>query len=427
MPSAAPAILALDVGVGTIRAATLAADGQATILANRDGDLATPALFYLESAGRLLGGRAALNATRADPQHSIQFSLANKAPVQVGATNLTQAEALALLLRRVVRDSGNTQHTPDVVLTWSATGHSAWQTLVLEAAALARLRVRLVVPSVIAAATWLWLNHEPRGYNLLAYDLGAETCHIALVGIYAQHVESLVASESTALGGRVLDEALATLLTNEFAAAHPTTPHPLSDPLTKYELTRAAEALRHQLGSLQTVHYNVQHHGRQQRVQLPRQRVAGNFESQIERSISLLRQVLNEAQQLRYAAPTQLLLLGGASRTAVVKRRVSEALNLPMLAHDPEQIAARGAAVIAGLVQARDALRSDLAARGERLDLASDHLLAEASQAVASLTHLPPQLIKAAFTLRFDTLPVALIDPDQRAHQARILDRYEVL
>jgi molecular chaperone DnaK len=258
------------------------------------------------------------------------------------------AEILRALKRRAEAALG--EPVERVVVTVPAYFNDAQRQATKDAGRLAGLEVVRLVNEPTAASLAYGLEQLTDGY-VAVYDFGGGTFDISILNIKGGVFEVIATNGDTHLGGDDLDHAIVA----ELLAGLPEEAR--SDRDLWNRARAAAEAAKQRLSTAESAEIRLETGAGALARTLSRadfERLAAPI---VERSIECCRRALADAK-LAPAAIDAVVLVGGSTRSPIVRRRVAEVFGRdPFCTIDPDQVVALGAAVQAGVLMGA---RSDL-------------------------------------------------------------------
>ncbi|MDX2199024.1 MAG: Hsp70 family protein [Phycisphaerae bacterium] len=187
------------------------------------------------------------------------------------------------------------------------------------------------------------------------YDLGGGTFDLSILRIESGVFQVLSTAGDTHLGGDDFDRAIAEALAGEIAALDAGF---LQSAATRQALRLAAERAKVALSEKPSVQLVLDlPNGRRFSREIHRAEFEGWIAPLVERTLRLFDTAVRDAG-LSFDALDQCILVGGSTRTPLVRRRVAEHFGRPpYTALNPDEVVALGAAVQAGILAGR---RDDL-------------------------------------------------------------------
>jgi molecular chaperone DnaK len=307
------------------------------------------------SVKRLMGRGVAdvQNELKLFPFH-IDPSSKNVIRVRLGDKLFTPPQISAFILRELKNWAeaffGDTADR--AVITVPAYFNDAQRQATKDAGKIAGLEVLRLVNEPTAAALAYGLHEEQRG-RVAVYDLGGGTFDISVLKLISTTegdiYQVLSTNGDTHLGGDDIDNLLQSFIHEEILREHRVDFSPRGEVAQK--LRRVLIAVKHQLSEAETATLHFQ---------LPNGAVFAHeftragFETLIrlivDRTMGPVKQALADAQ-LDPAEIDEVVLVGGATRTPLIRRTVREYFNRkPHTELNPDEVVALGAAVQANIL-----------------------------------------------------------------------------
>ena len=223
------------------------------------------------------------------------------------------------------------------VITVPAYFDDAQRQATRQAAELAGIKVLRLLNEPTAAAVAYGLDEKAEESSVLAvYDLGGGTFDISLLRMRKGIFEVLATGGDSALGGDDFDRALADHLLAELALQNP----------SSTQLRRALQSARdakEALTELESVTLDVSDLAEAlSEITIDRSVLESLIAPFIERTLHACRETLADAE---VAAVDRVVLVGGSTRTPLVRQAVAECFGLePLCSLNPDQVVAMGAA-----------------------------------------------------------------------------------
>ncbi|HUR28065.1 MAG TPA: Fe-S protein assembly chaperone HscA [Planctomycetota bacterium] len=365
--------LAIGIDLGTTNSlGALWKDGRPIVLHPEGGSGYVPSALYFAEDGRVLVGREARDRALIDPEHTL-FSIkrfmgrrlaevaedAAHVPCPVGETangviefemrgkKYTPQELSALILLKVhdmgCRALGGLE-TNRVVITVPAYFDDAQRQATRDAARLAGLEVLRIVNEPTAASLAYGLDRKKQG-NVAVFDLGGGTFDVSLLSIEEGVFRVLATHGDTHLGGDDFDRLLVQRALEDLARTLPAAS--LRDRGFQQLLRLSAEKCKIELSSAPEaeMHVTLPDSSLQWRRRFTREEFGQLAAPLAERTIDACRKALADAK-LDAAAIDEVVLVGGATRMPLVRRRVEEFFGKkPHTELNPDEVVALGAAV----------------------------------------------------------------------------------
>lgn len=344
-------IIGIDLGTTNSEVAVVQ-EGRARII-EVDGAKILPSVVGIADEGALLVGQVARNQYALYPERtvrSIKRRMGEDVKVAMGPQTYTPQEISALILRRLKQaaEADLGQPIDKAVITVPAYFSDAQRQATRDAGVLAGLEVVRIINEPTAAALAYEVDH-PSGKNILVYDLGGGTFDVSVVRLSKDVTEVLASHGNNHLGGDDFDaklvEHLVAWLKREKGV------DPTGNRAAMARIGRSAEAAKITLSDAPFARveeaYLLEHQG--QPVHLSLELSRDEYEEMITPFIAETLEAVHIALQgagLTLTDVAEVLLVGGATRTPLVQRRLEEILRMqPRAEVDPELCVAAGAAI----------------------------------------------------------------------------------
>jgi len=348
-------IIGIDLGTTNSEVAVVQ-DGRTRIL-EVDGSKLLPSVVGLTDDGALLIGQGARNQYALYPERtirSIKRRMGEDTKVAMGALSYTPQEISALILKRLKQAAEQElgQAVSKAVITVPAYFSDAQRQATRDAGELAGLEVVRIINEPTAAALAYEVDH-PQGKTVLVYDLGGGTFDVSVVRVAKDVTEVLASHGNNRLGGDDFDARIVAHLVDHLnAQGH----DPREHRAAMARLTRAAEAAKIALSdapfALIQEEYLLEHEGAPVHLFLELSRE--DYEDMIAPYIGETLEAVHIAVKgagLSASDLDEVLLVGGATRTPLVQRRLEADLRMqPRSEVDPDLCVATGAAIQAAVI-----------------------------------------------------------------------------
>ncbi|PWF47849.1 Hsp70 family protein [Massilia glaciei] len=350
-------IIGIDLGTTNSEVAVLR-DGRVEVLSVGPGTRILPSMVGLADDGALLVGEAARNQYVLRPEstvRSIKRRMGEDAPVELGGKQYSPQEISAMILRRLkkIAEDHLGQPVGKAVITVPAYFSDTQRQATREAGQIAGLEVVRIINEPTAAALAYESGHEG-ARKVLVYDLGGGTFDVSVVNLEGDVVEVLASHGNNHLGGDDFDELIVTLALDHLRELH-------GDDLAlaagaQARVRRAAEtakiALSDQPFATLSEEYLLERGGVPVHLSLEisRERYEQMIAPLIDETMDAMHTALAGAG-LTASGIDEILLVGGATRTPLVARRLEQMLGVqPRGELDPDLCVAMGAAIQAGVI-----------------------------------------------------------------------------
>jgi molecular chaperone DnaK (HSP70) len=349
-------IIGIDLGTTNSEVAVVRG-GRPEVIAVEDSHL-LPSVVGLADDGSLLVGQAARNQYVLHPDRtikSIKRRMGEDTQVSMGDQKFSPQEISALILGRLKRAAEDylKEAVTKAVITVPAYFSDAQRQATRDAGQLAGLEVVRIINEPTAAALAYEVDHVQRKH-ILVYDLGGGTFDVSVVGVEKDVVEVLASHGNNRLGGddfdaRILDH-LSDWLKRERDA------DPTANRQAMARLTRAAENAKIHLSDAPFARVEEEYllEGKDGPVHLSLELSREDYEAMIEPYVAETLAAVHiamEGARMRVSDLDEVLLVGGATRTPLIQRRLEKELGIqPRSELDPDLCVATGAAIQAAVI-----------------------------------------------------------------------------
>ena len=316
-----------------------------------------PSVVGIGDDGTLLVGQAARNQYALHPERtvrSVKRRMGEDTRIDMAGKGYAPQEISAMILARLkaLAQEHLGQAVSQAVITVPAFFSDAQRQATREAGQIAGLEVLRIINEPTAAA----LAYErPEGRRkALVYDLGGGTFDVSVVNLEGDVVEVLASHGNNHLGGDDFDQLLVNHALAELQGKQGVDAR--THPVALARLQRAAEAAKIALSDQPFASINeeflLEHQGLPVHLALEvsREDYEAMIAPLIEQTLDAVHVALSGAK-LSVGEIDEVLLVGGATRTPLVSRRLEGALGLqPRAEVDPDLCVAMGAAVQGALI-----------------------------------------------------------------------------
>ncbi len=350
-------IVGIDLGTTNSEVA-LIRDGRVEVVPVAGDVRILPSVVGIADDGALLVGEAAKNQYVLHPERtvrSIKRRMGEAARVAMGDRDYMPQEISAMILRKLksLAEAYVGHGIAKAVITVPAFFSDAQRQATREAGEIAGLDVVRIINEPTAAALAYGSRHEG-ARKALVYDLGGGTFDVSVVNLESDVVEVLASHGNNRLGGDDFDRKLVDLAVDHLKQAHGVDATRSLAAMAR--LQRAAEAAKIALSdrpyATLAEEYLLEHEGTPVHLalEIAREDYEAMIEPYIDETLDAVHVALSGAR-LTVSDIDEILLVGGATRTPVVARRLERELGLqPRGEVDPELCVAMGAAIQAGLI-----------------------------------------------------------------------------
>lgn len=375
---------AIGIDLGTTNScAAIWRVGRIEVIKDAEGAAVTPTVVSVRANGEVIAGPRARRDAEANPQHCYRWvkrlvgrrfddaaveQFAKVASFEIQPADNGEAwiqgrdrlhppaEILGYVLRRLAKAAELSigKKVTKAVITVPAYFNNAQRTATIEAGRIADLQVLRIINEPTAAALALELDRTEEPQVVAMYDLGGGTFDLSLLRIDGRgDIEVITSNGDTYLGGEDFDRLLVDHLADQFMAEHGVDPR--TDVLARARLKEAAEAAKCELSTASEAEVRMETF-----MLLGAARTPTPFHAKLTRDVleqltaPLIARTLDLCQEaiaasgLSVADVDRVVLVGGQTRMPLVQEQVRTFFGRAVVtAPDPDQIVARGAAVMA--------------------------------------------------------------------------------
>ena len=345
-------ILGIDLGTTNSEIA-IYRDGRPEVLRDDQGRIILPSVVGLTETGELLVGEEARNQFLLYPNRtvrSIKRRMGSDAKVQLGEREYTPQEISAIILSRLKEIAQARLGRPirKAVITVPAYFSDTQRQATREAGEIAGLEVARIINEPTAAAL-VYEAAQHQGKRILVYDLGGGTFDVSVVRIEQGVVEVISSHGNNHLGGDDFDHKIVEHVLEHLKLEHGVD---VADrPQAMARILRSAEDAKKQLSDHPYARiaeeYLAEHSGQPVNLdlELSREEYEDMIAPFIEETLGAIHIAL-ESAGLTSSQVDEILLVGGATRTPLIRRRLVEAFGTqPRGEVDPDLCVAMGAAI----------------------------------------------------------------------------------
>jgi len=329
-----------------------------------EGSALVPSVVSLDEANnQILVGRQARNRLAAFPEHtvrSVKRLMGKETQISLGAKSFSPEEISSFILRYLSQRASEILGQPiqKAVITVPAYFNDAQRRATIRAGELVGLEVIRILNEPTSASLVYdyasFLEEENSPY-IMVYDLGGGTFDVSIIEIKGEIKEVLASCGDTALGGDDFDERL---LNHFLRHLKEKTGFDLSEPSRSLHVRVKDIAEKTKISLSDAPYVQVQEVAvaslNGQVVNLELEVSRREYEEMIADLVEKTVQKMEEALREAHLSPSdigKIILVGGATRTPLVQRRLAEVFERPVdHSIDPDLCVALGAAVQSGLI-----------------------------------------------------------------------------
>lgn len=373
-------LVGIDLGTTMSVIAHLASNGAVVTLPNSDGEPLTASAVYIDGTDVLVG-RVAKEAAAHMPHKVASFVKRDMGRAeysrQVDGRTFPPETLSALILRKLKQDAerriGPIQKA---VVTVPAFFDDARRKATQDAGRIAGFEEVEILNEPTAAALSFCLENQLHSEAALAqpqfrdgrltalvYDLGGGTFDVTTVVLEAQRIDTLATDGAVRLGGKDWDDRIVDHVVQAFQKSHR-----LEIPAErKHAIVNKAETAKKLLSQLPMTELEHFDQDRQVRLMLSRDQFEEMTRDLLAQTEIVTNLIVKQSrfrgsdQPLSWKDIDRVLLVGGSTRMPMVAQMLRRVTGKePDRSLDPDQVVARGAAVYANIIAARNGQKLEL-------------------------------------------------------------------
>jgi molecular chaperone DnaK len=345
-------IVGIDLGTTNSEIAVYR-DGRPEILADEQGRKILPSVVGVTESGELLVGEDARNQWLLSPDRtvrSIKRRMGQSETVRMAEHDYTPQEISAIILKRLKEIAERRLERPvrKAVITVPAYFSDTQRQATREAGEIAGLEVVRIINEPTAAAL-VYEAGQHQGKRILVYDLGGGTFDVSVVRIEEGVVEVISSHGNNHLGGDDFDQKIVAHILEQLKIKQGVDVS--KEPRAMTRILRAAEAAKRHLSDHPYARIEEEYltGADTKPVHLSLELARDEYEQMIAPYVEETLQAIHNALQAADLTASQIeeiLLVGGATRTPMIRRRLLEVFaSEPRGEVDADLCVAMGAAI----------------------------------------------------------------------------------
>ncbi len=347
-----PHFLAIDFGSTHATMAHVAPTGGIHVLANAEGEDVTPLVAHFYDVDGVVVGTEAEKFFAFDTDHIVTDAFAHLGDPQwrfsVFGNKLSAQEIGALMMRKLVEDAQDiTGETIEhVALTVPADFNSNQRQALTNIVELANLQLLRLVPAPLAASMSEGIGTLADDRTMVVIDLGGARLDVAVLQTQSHKLTTRATHADVGVGGEALRQVVLKMLASAYTERHGI--DPLVDASTHQRLQDAARFGFHALSTREQVSLPVGKGSRQFKFELTQEaftQAAGSLLGRISRAVAFALQ----KGGVKKGTDVQVVLSGGAIRSAAVRKVISNVIAIPDSLEQPQHKLVFGTALAACL------------------------------------------------------------------------------
>ncbi len=351
-------IIGIDLGT-TNSCVAVMEGGEATVIANAEGNRTTPSVVGFTKNGERLVGQLAKRQAVVNPDRtiaSIKREMGTDYKVTIDGKSYTPPEISAMILTKLKNDAEAYlgQKVDKAVITVPAYFSDSQRQATKDAGKIAGLEVMRIINEPTAAALAYGLDKDNKSQKILIYDLGGGTFDVSILELGDGVFEVLATNGNTRLGGDDFDKRIMDWIVSEFKKAEGID---LSgDKMAMQRVKEAAEKAKIELSGMTKVNINLPFItvGANGPLHIDLDLTRAKFDDMtsdlVKATVGPTQQAMKDAK-LKMSDIDKVVLVGGSTRIPAVVDAVKNITGKdPYKGINPDECVALGAAIQGGVL-----------------------------------------------------------------------------
>ena len=350
-------IIGIDLGT-TNSCVSVMEGGEATVIANAEGNRTTPSIVAFAKDGERMAGQVAKRQAITNPDRtviSIKREMGTNYKVSIDDKNYTPQEISAMILQKLKADAeaylGTT--VTEAVITVPAYFSDAQRQATKDAGKIAGLEVKRIINEPTAAALAYGADKES-DQKIMVYDLGGGTFDVSILEIGDGVIEVLATAGNNRLGGDDFDKCVMDWMIAEFKKTEGVDLS--ADKVAMQRLKEAAEKAKVELSGVASTDIHLPYATadatgpKHLELTLSRAKFNELTGHLVEQTLGPVRQAMSDSG-LSANELQKILLVGGSTRIPAVQDAVKKITGKePFKGINPDECVAMGAAIQGGVL-----------------------------------------------------------------------------
>ena len=351
-------IIGIDLGT-TNSCVAVMEGGEATVIANAEGNRTTPSVVGFTKNGERLVGQLAKRQAVVNPDRtisSIKREMGTDYKVTVDGKSYTPPEISAMILTKLKNDAEAYlgQKVDKAVITVPAYFSDSQRQATKDAGKIAGLEVMRIINEPTAAALAYGLDKDNKSQKILIYDLGGGTFDVSILELGDGVFEVLATNGNTRLGGDDFDKRIMDWIVAEFKKSEGIDLS--SDKMAMQRVKEAAEKAKIELSGMTKVNINLPFItvGANGPLHIDLDLTRAKFDDMtsdlVKATVGPTQQAMKDAK-LKMSDIDKVVLVGGSTRIPAVVEAVKNITGKePYKGINPDECVALGAAIQGGVL-----------------------------------------------------------------------------
>ncbi|MDR7857107.1 molecular chaperone DnaK [Tissierella sp.] len=363
-------IIGIDLGT-TNSCVAVMEGGEATIIANLEGNRTTPSIVAFTKDGERLVGETAKRQAITNPDRtisSIKRKMGSDSKTNIDGKNYSPEEISAMILQKIKMDveSYLGETITEAVITVPAYFTDSQRQATKDAGKIAGLDVKRIINEPTAAALAYGMDKEEGQHKIMVFDLGGGTFDVSILELGDGVFEVLATRGNNHLGGDDFDELIVNYIADQFKKENGVDLK--QDKMSLQRLKEAAEKAKKELSSTLSTNINLPFITATQsgplhlNMDITRAKFDELTSSLVDSTLEPVKAALKDAG-LQASEIEKVLLVGGSTRIPAVQDAVKKLTGKePQKDINPDECVAVGAAIQGGVLsgEVKDLLLLDV-------------------------------------------------------------------
>jgi len=351
-------IIGIDLGT-TNSCVAVIEGGEATIIANAEGQRTTPSVVSTKKDGERLVGAAAKRMAISNPDDTVSSAkrlMGTAQKLKMAGKNYTPQEISSMILAKLKSDAESYLggKVTKAVITVPAYFNDSQRQATKDAGKIAGLEVMRIINEPTAAALAYGIDKDESGGKILVYDLGGGTFDVSILELGDGVFEVLATHGDTALGGDDFDQRIIDLLVKDFNDKNGMD---LSkDKMAMQRLKQAAEKAKIDLSGMTKTTISEAYITADQtgpkhlEYELTRAKFEDMTSDLVAKTLKSVDACMKDAKA-KFSDIKRVVLVGGSTRIPAVVDALKKKTGIePFKGINPDECVAAGAAIQAGVL-----------------------------------------------------------------------------
>jgi len=351
-------IIGIDLGT-TNSCVAILEGGEATIIANAEGNRTTPSIVAFTKNGERLVGETAKRQAITNPDRtisSVKREMGHDFKIKIDDQTHAPQDISAMVLGKLKADAESYlgETVTEAVITVPAYFTDAQRQATKDAGRIAGLEVKRIINEPTAASLSYGMDKLDHQEKIMVFDLGGGTFDISILEIGDGVFEVLATNGNNHLGGDDFDSVVIDWIADQFKSEHGVDLR--KDKMSLQRLKEAAEKAKKELSSTQTTNINLPFitATAEGPLHLNYDLSRAKFDQMTDKLVQMTVEPMRKALQdsgLSQSDIDQVILVGGSTRIPAVQAAVKKISGIdPHKGINPDECVALGAAIQAGVL-----------------------------------------------------------------------------